>query len=83
MEVRTIEEQNAEMADFLSQFPALEKRNLDQTLTDLEQNVNAIRSLLESKPKRVTMKQLNEKLDLILKMLIKNGLGYKDEELQS
>ena len=75
----TIKNQNLEMAEFLSQFPVSEKRDLDQTLTELEQNVTAIRSHLENKPKKITMKQLDQKLDLILKILIQNGLVYKEE----
>ena len=54
-------------------------RNLDQKLIQLEQNVTAIRSHLESKPRKVTMVQLDDKLDLIINILIQNGLTYKEE----
>lgn len=64
-----LEQQNLAMADFLNQFP-LEKQDLNKTLEDVEENVTAIRSFLERKSKRITMKELNEKLDLILKILL-------------
>ena len=67
--------QTSEINDFLDQFSTrLEKRNLDQTLAVLKENVNAIRTRLENKPKRVTLLQIDRKLDLILKILSKNGM---------
>ena len=83
MEERTIEETNLEMTDFLNQFQVMEKRNLDQKLTVLEENVNAIRSHLEKKPKKITIKELSEKIDLILKILLHNGMVYNEGELQT
>ena len=78
-------EQNSEMTDFLNQFPVIGKRELDHTLSVLEENVNAIRTHLESKPKKVTMKELSEKIDLILKILVQNGMvcSESDTNLQT
>ena len=72
-----LEQQNLEMADFLSQYP-LENKDLNKTLEDMEENVTAIRSFLERKTKRITMKELNEKLDLILKILLQNGFVHHE-----
>ena len=82
MENKMIEEQNAEMTDFLNQYP-LEQRPLDETLSELKTNVSAIRSHLEKKPKKISMKQLDRKLDLILKILLQNGMVSQDELQQS
>ena len=56
----------------------MEKRDLDSTLAALEENVNAIRTRLENKPKRITLLQIDRKLDLILKILSKNGIGKSE-----
>ena len=73
MGCRTIAQQNSEMNEFLSQFP-IEGRKIDETLADIETNVTAICAHLENKPKRISMKQLDQKLDQILKFLHQNGL---------
>ena len=68
-----IEKANEEMREFLDQFP-VETRDVQRTLVQLENQMTAIRTHLERKPKKCTMIQLNEKLDLILKILTQNGL---------
>ena len=74
--VEKITEQTSEMNDFLDQYSTrLKKRKLDQTLAVMEENLNAIRSQLENKPKRITLLHVDRKLDLILKILSKNGIG--------
>ena len=77
MEGRTIAEQNSEMNEFLTQFP-VEGRKIDETLADLETNVTAIRTHLENKPKKISMKQLDQKLDQILKILYQNGFAREE-----
>ena len=72
-----ITEQNLEMADFLQYFQ-VEERNLNKTIIQLEENVNAIRSHIESKSKKITMKQLDAKLEMIIKILSQNGLVCKE-----
>ena len=62
--------QNQDMQEFLHQYP-VEEYDLDQKLTQMEENICAIRSHLEDKQprKRVTIAQVDEKIDLILKLL--------------
>ena len=65
-----LDKQNQEMQEFLHQYP-VEEYNLDRKLTQMEENICAIRSHLEDKQprKRVTITQVDEKIDLILKLL--------------
>ena len=76
----TVEEVNDEMTQFLEQFPVAEPKDVQQTLSQLETDVTAIHSLLMKKTKKVTMVQLDQKLDVILKVLLQNGLTYQDEK---
>ena len=68
---KKVKRDNAEMADFLQNFP-VESRDVEQTLVRLENDVLAIRSQLERKVKKTTLAQLDLKLDTILKIL-QNG----------
>ena len=65
-DMEKIIEQNSEMTEFLNQFPVeMGKRDLDSTLAILEENLLANRSRIENKPKRITLLQIDQKLDLI------------------
>ena len=70
---KKVKRDNAEMADFLQNFP-VESRDVEQTLVRLENDVLAIRSQLERKVKKITLAQIDGKLDTILKILMQNGL---------
>ena len=74
----TISKMNEEMTQFLDQFPE-EPKDMQQTLTQLETNVTAIHSLLMKKTKKVTLVQINQKIDVILKTLLQNVLTYQEE----
>ena len=74
--VEDVAEQNSEMIDFLQYFN-VEERNLKDSILQLERNVDAIRTHIESKSKKITMKQLNEKLEKIIQILNQNGLVCK------
>ena len=74
----TIPKMNQEMTQFLEQFPE-ESKDMQQTLAQLETNVTAIHSLLMKKTKKVTLAQINQKIDVILKTLLQNGLTYQEE----
>ena len=74
----SVEKANEEMSQFLEQFPVEEPIDMKQTLTQLETDVISIRSHLMKKTKKVTMVQLNQKLDVILKILLQHGLTYQD-----
>ena len=72
-DMEKIIEQNSEMTEFLNQFPVeMGKRDLDSTLAALEENLLAIRTQIENKPKRITLLQIDQKLDLILNILSQN-----------
>ena len=73
-----IQKMNDEMTEFLDQFPE-EPKDMQKTLTQLETDVTAIHSLLMKKTKKVTLVQINQKLDVILKTLLQNGLTYQEE----
>ena len=74
-----IEKVNEEMREFLDQFP-VETKYVQRTLVQLENDMTAIRTHLERKPKKCMMIQLDQKLDVILKILTQNGLTYKADE---
>ena len=76
----TVEKVNEEMTQFLEQFPVEEPKGMQQTLAQLETDVTAIHSLLTKKTKKVTLVQINQKIDLILKVLLQNGLTYQEEK---
>ena len=78
MKFDTIQKMNDEMTEFLDQFPEKSK-DMQKTLTQLETDVTAIHSLLMKKTKKVTLVQINQKLDVILKTLLQNGLTYQEE----
>ena len=66
---------NTEMANFLQNFPIEESsKDVGQSLMRLENDVIAIRSQLERKVKKITLAQIDRKLDTILKILMQNGL---------
>ena len=67
-----VEKASEEMKEFLDEFPA--QQTVQETLVQLETDVVAIRSHLERKTKKVTMVQLDQKLDTIIKILNQNGL---------
>ena len=78
--VKKVKYDNAEMANFLQQFPIEEPKDVGQSLVRLENDVTAIRSQLECKVKKVTLAQLEFKLDTIIKILLQNGLTFKADE---
>ena len=78
MKFDTIQKMNDEMTEFLDQFPD-EPKDMQQTLAQLETDVTAIHSLLTKKTKKVTLVQINQKIDVILKTLLQNGLIYREE----
>ena len=70
---------NQNMIQYLEGIPIEEKTNgLDETLSCLQENVNFIRHHLEKKPKKLSMKKLDKKLDLILDILKKNGFTHDE-----
>ena len=65
-----------EMIQLLNQIPIEEKTSgIDETLSSLQENVNFIRDQIEKKPKKLSLKKLDEKLSMILKILKKNGFN--------
>ena len=65
-----------EMIQLLNQIPIEEKTSgIDETLSSLQENVNFIRDQIEKKPKKLSLKKLDEKLTMILKILKKNGFN--------
>ena len=72
---QTIDEQNAEMSNFLQQFPDSES-NIGEQIARLENDICAIRSSLEKKVKKITMSQLNTKLDYIINALSQSGITF-------
>ena len=75
----TIAKVNEEMTQFLKQFPVEEGKGVEQTLAQLETDVTAIHSLLMKKTKKVTLVQIDQKIDVILKVLQQNGLTHQEE----
>ena len=69
----TIEPVNEEMRQLLKLFTVERSKDVQQTLTQLETNVTAIRSHLERKSKKTSLIQVDKKLDIILNTLIQNG----------
>ena len=59
--MENIELENNEMAQLLKQFTMDEPKDMQQTLTQLENDVTAIRSHLMEKKKKITMIQLDKK----------------------
>ena len=65
-----------EMIQLLNQIPIEERTSgIDETLSSLQENVNFIRDQIEKKPKKLSLKKLDEKLTMILKILKKNGFN--------
>ena len=79
---QTIDEPNAEMTDFLSQFPESDT-NIGEQIARLENDICAIRSSLEKKVKKITMAQLNIKIDYIISALHQSGITYSDDNLNA
>ena len=77
-----IEQQNTEMANFLEQFPTEEPKIVWQTLVRMESDITAIRSQLERKPRKITLAQMDAKIDTIIKILLQNGLTYKEDVVE-
>ena len=59
-------DQKQEMVDFLQQF---ENDTAPVTLQQLQEGITSIQTKLEKKPKRVTLSQVNEKIDKVLEIL--------------
>ena len=57
-----------EMFDFLEPVTS-QAKSVEQTLTQMESDITSIRSTLENKPKKLSLKDINRKLDIIIKML--------------
>lgn len=51
--------------------PSVETKNLQDTLNQIEEGVTSIKSSMEKKKPKMTLHQLNEKLDMILSILNK------------
>ena len=75
--VKSIDEQNTEMSNFLQQFPDSES-NIGEQIARLENDICAIRSSLEKKVKKITISQLNTKLDYIINALTQRGITYTE-----
>ena len=61
-----------EMQDMLTQFPiqdSAEQKTIQTSLEQLEQDVTSIKSTLEQKKPKVTLVQLNNKLDVVIEIL--------------
>ena len=63
-----------DMQDFLDQFPTTsysknKEKTLERTLEQLEQDVTCIKSSLEKKRPKVTLSEVNDKVDMILEMV--------------
>ena len=70
---------NQNKIQLLEEILIEEKTNgLDEALSCLQENVNLIRNHLEKKPNKLSMKKLDNKLDLILDILKKNGLKHNE-----
>ena len=62
-----------EMLELLDQFentPVINQaKSIDQTLMQMESDITSIRSSLEKKQKKLSLKDIDRKLDIIIKML--------------
>ena len=58
-----------EILDFLEPVNCSQAKSVEQTLTQMESDITSIRSTLENKPKKLSLKDINRKLDVIIKML--------------
>ena len=71
-----------EMLELLDQFentPVISQaKSIDQTLMQMESDIISIRSSLEKKPpKKLSLKDIDRKLDIIIKMLNDRGDSYR------
>ena len=57
-----------EMLEFLETIPS-QAKSVEQTLLQMENDIISIRSSLENKPKKLSLKDIDRKLDIIIKML--------------
>ena len=57
-----------EMLEFLEAIPS-QAKSVEQTLLQMENDITSIRSSLENKPKKLSLKDIDRKLDVIIKML--------------
>ena len=74
---QSIHEQSADMSDFLQHFPVSES-NIGEQIARLENDICAIRSSLEKMVKKITISQLNTKLDYIINALTQRGITYTE-----
>ena len=71
-----------EMKDFLDQFPLSSystnnEKTLESKLEHIEQNVTCIKSSLEKKRSKVTLREVNDKVDLVIELLKTLSLGER------
>ena len=59
-------------------FFEIQDGDVGQSLVRLENDVTAIRSQLERKVKKITLSQIDAKLDTILNILMQNGANEKE-----
>ena len=65
------------MTGFMEQFPSSDNTNnnsLELSLNSMQTEIAAIRKKLETKPRKVTLCTIDDKLNLIIKILNENGL---------
>ena len=80
IKMETVEDRNLELFQLVPQTGATQVEILSSSsdvqskLESLEGHVTIIRSHLEKKPRKMTMAILNDKLDLIIDVLQRNGL---------
>ena len=65
------------MAGLFDQLPNNTEQAMQTSLTNLEAEISAIRKKLDTKPRKVTIATLDDKLNLIVKILNQNGLILK------
>ena len=70
----TINDSNKELLDFLDQFDKdtplpSQAKSVEEMLMQMEHDITNIRSCLEYKPKKLSLKDIDKKLDKILKIL--------------
>ena len=63
------EKTNDDMTDFLNQFTDKTETSVTETLHQLQQSVTSIQTKLDAKPKRITLSQIDAKIDTILEIL--------------
>ena len=54
-----------------SEFMQMEQKNLQQSLQQIEQDVTTIKSSIAQKKPKITLHQINEKLDIVISILNK------------